>query len=155
MQTLRDVQDCHQRLSSAFDLLLFFLCSLITTLTLTPPPNNALLANLDMYRDTGRPLAQDCLAPLIDSPTRHHTNTGTHSSSLWLSFLAIVQQGRALERTFVVLNGTSTHCHTYWKYTGSLQSGHLFTWDTLDDMNGVRITEVPLYTIHVKNTFGT
>ena len=39
----------HQRLSSVFDLLLFFLCSLITTLTLTPPPNNALLANLDMY----------------------------------------------------------------------------------------------------------
>ena len=42
----RDVQDCQQRLSSAFDLLLIFLCSLIQTLTLTPPPNNALLANL-------------------------------------------------------------------------------------------------------------
>ena len=41
-----DVQDCHQRLSSAFDLLLFFLCSLIPTLT--PPPNNA---NLDMYKE--------------------------------------------------------------------------------------------------------
>ena len=38
-----DVQVCHQRLSSGFDLLLFFLCSLIQTLTLTPPPNNALL----------------------------------------------------------------------------------------------------------------
>ena len=37
-----DVQVCHQRLSSAFDLLL------IQTLTLTPPPKNALLANLDM-----------------------------------------------------------------------------------------------------------
>ena len=34
-----DVQDCHQRLSSAFDLLLFFLSSLIPTLT--SPPNNA------------------------------------------------------------------------------------------------------------------
>ena len=43
-----DVQVCHQRLSSAFDLLLIFLCSLIQTLTLTPPPNNALLANMDM-----------------------------------------------------------------------------------------------------------
>ena len=32
------VLSCHQRLSSVFDLLLFFLCSLITTLTLTPPP---------------------------------------------------------------------------------------------------------------------
>ena len=43
-----DVQVCHQRLSSAFDLLLIFLCSLTQTLTLTPPPNNALLANMDM-----------------------------------------------------------------------------------------------------------
>ena len=41
---MRDVQDCHQRSSSVFDLLLFFLCSLLPTLTLTPPPNNALLA---------------------------------------------------------------------------------------------------------------
>ena len=41
-----DVQVCHQRLSSAFDLLLIFL---IQTLTLTPPPNNALLANMDMW----------------------------------------------------------------------------------------------------------
>ena len=32
------VLSCHQRVSSVFDLLLFFLCSLITTLTLTPPP---------------------------------------------------------------------------------------------------------------------
>ena len=44
-----DVQVCHQRLSSDFDLLLIFLCSLIQTLTLTPPPNNALLANMDMW----------------------------------------------------------------------------------------------------------
>ena len=43
-----DVQVCHQRHSSALDLLLIFLCSLIQTLTLTPPPNNALLANMDM-----------------------------------------------------------------------------------------------------------
>ena len=33
-----DVQDCQQRLSSAFDLFLIFLCSLIQTPTLTPPP---------------------------------------------------------------------------------------------------------------------
>ena len=44
-----DVQVCHQRLSSAFYLLLIFLCPLIQTLTLTPPPNNALLANMDMW----------------------------------------------------------------------------------------------------------
>ena len=58
-------------------------------------------------------------------------STGTHSTSLWLAFLASVQQGRALKRAFVALNGTSTHCHAYWKYSGSLQSrdtsikGHL------------------------------
>ena len=50
-QSTRDVQDCQQRLSSTFDLLLIFLCSLIQTLTLTPPPNNALLAILDMYTE--------------------------------------------------------------------------------------------------------
>ena len=36
--------------------------------------------------DAGRPLAQDCPVPLIDSLTGHYTNTGMHSSSLWLSF---------------------------------------------------------------------
>ena len=46
--------------------------------------------------DAGRPLAQDCPAALIDSPTGHYTITGAHSSSLWLSFLAIVQQWRPL-----------------------------------------------------------
>ena len=45
---LSDVQVCHQRLNSAFDLLLIFLCSLTPTLIQTPPPNNALLANLDI-----------------------------------------------------------------------------------------------------------
>ena len=43
-----DVQVCHQRHSSASDLLLIFLCSLIQALTLTPPPNNALLGNMDI-----------------------------------------------------------------------------------------------------------
>ena len=54
--------------------------------------------------DASRPLAQDCPALFIDSPTGHVTNTGMHRSSLWLCLLAIVQQGRALERTFVALN---------------------------------------------------
>ena len=39
------MQGCHHKLSSAFDLLLIFHCSLIETLTLTPPPNNTLLTN--------------------------------------------------------------------------------------------------------------
>ena len=62
----------------------------------------------------GRPLAQDCPAPPIDSPTGHYTNTGTHSSSLWLitPFLLLYSKGE--------LNGTSTHCHAYRKYTGNL-----------------------------------
>ena len=92
------------------------------------------------------PLAQDCPAPLVDSPTGHYTNTGTHSSSLWLSFLAIIQQGRALERR---LHSAQQHEYTlpclpeiYWKPP---ESGHLFTPDTLDGTNGVRIIEIPLY----------
>ena len=49
MCTPSDGQVCHQRLSNAYDLLLIFLCSLIQTLTLTltPPPNDALLANME------------------------------------------------------------------------------------------------------------
>ena len=46
LTTHGDVQDW---LNGAFDLLIF-LCSLIQTLTLTPPPNNALLANMNVYR---------------------------------------------------------------------------------------------------------
>ena len=46
---MSNVQVCHQRLSSAFGLLLILHCSLIQTLTLTWPPNNALLANMDMW----------------------------------------------------------------------------------------------------------
>ena len=39
------MQGCYHKLSSVFYLLLIFHCSLIETLTLTPPPNNALLTN--------------------------------------------------------------------------------------------------------------
>ena len=98
--------------------------------------------------DAGRPLAQDCPAPLIDSPTGHCTNTGMHSFSLWLFFPAIVQQRRPVERAFVALNGTSMHCHAYWKYTRNLWSKDTsFTQDTLDGTNGVCIIEVPLYMV--------
>ena len=90
-----------------------FAVPLIPAWTVQNPLDNA---------DTGRCLAQNCLTPLIDIPTGHYTNTGMHSSSLWLSFLAIIQQGRALERAFVAFNGTSTHCHIYRKYTRNLQS---------------------------------
>ena len=91
--------------------------------------------------DTAMPLAQDCLALLNDSPTGHYTNTGMHSSSLWLSFLAIIQQGRALECVFVVLNGTSTHCHAYWNIPEAsevgtpLYSGH-FRWQQCPHYRG-------------------
>ena len=85
--------------------------------------------------DAGRPLAQDCLAPLIDSPSGHYTNTGTHSSSLWLSFLAIV----------TARESSGTHLRSAQWHEYALPC--LFTQDTLDGTNGVRIIEVPLYTI--------
>ena len=47
-----------------------------------------------------------------------------HQSSPWLYQLKIAASGpgwrRALECGFVALNNTSTHCHTYHKYTTSL-----------------------------------
>ena len=94
----------------------------------------------------GRSLTQDCPASLIDSQTGHYTNTGTHSSSIWLSFLAIVQQGRALEQR---LRSAQRHEYAlsrlpeiYWKPP---KLGHLFIQDTSDGTDGVHIIEVPLY----------
>ena len=117
------------------------------------PPSTWPVQNSLDNADAGRPFAQDCPAPLIDSPTGHHTNTGMHSSSLWLFFLAIVQQGRALERTFIVLNGTSTHCHTYTRNMPEtsevgtpLYSEH-FRWH-----QWCPIIEVPLYCKNVPRT---
>ena len=50
---------------------------------------------------------QDCPPRLIEFTTGHYS-TGPNSTSLWLAFLASVQQGRALERrALVVLNSTS------------------------------------------------
>ena len=46
-------------------------------------------------------------APLIDSTTGHYNSTGMYSTSLWLVFLTSIQQGRALECAFVVLNSMS------------------------------------------------
>jgi len=66
-----------------------------------------LLDNADVHS----PLTQVCLPWLIDSTTGHYNSIGSHSSSLWSVFLASVQQGRALERTFVALNSTGMHCH--------------------------------------------
>ena len=72
--------------------------------------------------DSGRPLTQDCPALLIDSTTGHQNNTGTHSTSLWSAFLAIVQQGRAMECAFTAVNSMCTHCHSNRKYTGNLRN---------------------------------
>lgn len=93
------------------------------------------------------PLVQDCPAPIIDSPTGHYNNTVTYSSSLWLIFLASIQQGRALERVCKVLNNTSTYTLPCLLkiYQKPPKQGHLFTQNILDGTNGVRITEVPLY----------
>ena len=67
------------------------------------------------------PLTQDSQPPLIDSTTEHYSIIGTHCS-LWSGFLTSVQQERVLERAFVALNSTSTHCHVNRKYTGSLRN---------------------------------
>ena len=64
----------------------------------------------------GVPLTQDCPTLLIDSTTGHYKSTGTPDTcaNLWL---ASVQQGRVLERTFIALNHMNTYCHAYQKYT--------------------------------------
>ena len=48
------------------------------------------------YVDAGMPLMQDCPAPLIDLTAGHYNSTEMHSTSLWLAFLAGLQQGGAL-----------------------------------------------------------
>ena len=69
------------------------------------------LDNLDVHL----PPTQGCLPPLIASTTEHYNSTGTHSTKLWSAFLTSVQQGRALDCTFVLLNSMGTDCHTYQK----------------------------------------
>ena len=81
------------------------------------------------------------MQPLINSPTRHYNNTGKHSPSLQLAFLTSVQQEGDLKYVCVVLNGMSTHCHTYRKYTWSHQSRDTSLLGTLGT-NGVHIIEV-------------
>ena len=68
-------------------------------------------------------LAQDCPAPLVDSPVGHYTNTGTHSSiAAGYSFLLSYSKGELWNSAFIVLNGTITYCHAYRKYTENLRS---------------------------------
>ena len=62
--------------------------------------------------DTGMPLTQDCLAPLIDSTTGHYNNTVMHSTSLWLAFLDSVQQGREPELLFSPQYCELVYCHS-------------------------------------------
>ena len=66
-----------------------------------------------------------------------YTNTGTHSSNL---FLAIIQKGRALERAF--------HNAQWYGYIHIVMPAGNISRDTytLDSTNAVRIIEVPLYT---------
>ena len=78
-------------------------------------------------------ITQGC--PLVDQ-----LNIITALEHIVLAFLASIQQRRALECTFVALNGTSTHCHAYQKSTGSLQSRDTSLLRRL----GVRIIEAPL-----------
>ena len=84
------------------------------------------------------------LAGLSHKIVRHHTN--------WTIILALLRIVLASGYSFLLsysngellnpLNGTSTHCHAYRKYPGSLRSR---TPLYLDDTIGVRIIDVPLY----------
>ena len=65
------------------------------------------------------PLPQDYQALLMDS-TGHYNIIAVVRIVLRSLWLASVQQGRALECAFVILNGTGTHCYAYQKYTESL-----------------------------------
>ena len=67
--------------------------------------------------DTYLPLTQGCQPLLINSTTIALVCTVLASDHA--AFPASVQQGRALDRAFVALNSTGTHCHTYRKYTGA------------------------------------
>ena len=69
------------------------------------------LDNLDVHLSP----MQGCLQPLIASTTGHYNSTGMHSTNLWSAFLTSVQQERALDCTFIVLDSMGTDCHTYQK----------------------------------------
>ena len=62
------------------------------------------------------PLPQDYQAPLMG----HYNIIAVVRIILRSLWLASVQQGRALECAFVILNGTGMHCYAYQKYTESL-----------------------------------
>ena len=62
---------------------------------------------------THLPLTQGCLPLLINSTTEHYNSTGMHSNCLWLTFLASIQEGRALELAFVMLSSIGMHCQPY------------------------------------------
>ena len=64
------------------------------------PSSTWLVQNSLDNADAGMPLAHDCPAQLIDSTTGHYNSIGTRRTSIWLAFLASIQQRRALERAF-------------------------------------------------------
>ena len=57
-----------------------------------------------------------CSVPICFSRTQF----SSYPQASARAYPAIVQQGRAVERAFVALDGTSTHCHAYQKYTRNL-----------------------------------
>ena len=81
-------------------------------------------------------------------------STGMHSTSLWLVFLASIQQGRAMEHAFLALNSMSMHCQAYQKYIGGLQNtdASIF-WTCSNGPYGVCIGRVPLYKIGKVDAF--
>ena len=92
-------------------------------------------------------LMQGSPAPLKNSTTGFYNSTGMHSTSLWLAFLASVQQERALEHAFLAQNSMSMHCHAYHKYIGSLQNTDASIFRACSSGLYVLIGGVPLYKI--------
>ena len=95
---------------------------LLNNSSLTVPLVPGVVQNSPNIVNTGMALAQRCPPPLIYSTTGYDVSTCTHSTGIRLASLTSVRQRAiALECAFVLLNGLSMHCHTYQKYSKSLQ----------------------------------
>ena len=95
---------------------------LLNNSSLTVPLVPGVVQNSPNIVKTGMALAQRCPAPLIYSTTGYYVGTCTHTTGIRLASLTSVRQRAiTLECAFVVLNGLSMHCHTYQKYSKSLQ----------------------------------
>ena len=96
--------------------------------------------------DARKPLTQDCPPLLLDAMTGHHNSTGTHSTSLWLAFLASIQQERAMEGRFCSIQHHYTllsPLKIYWmpfKISTVPHSGHAAVVPIVSALEGLQRT---------------